>query len=405
MKKDIEIFPKNVSYKIVIVAPRFPSNNAVGGAETLLKNFAMSLIKMGHNISFFTTCATNHFTWQNEVEPGEKIIEDIPVKFFPVNSDRDFKRFLELQTAISANISLSQTEELEWLKNSVNSNALIDALQKEEKNFDCIITGPYLFGLTYFVANAFPEKTFLVPCLHNEAFAKVSLIAQMFKKVKAIFFNTLPEKQLAIKLYGLDGKKSFVIGMGIEPFDAAPQPFIEKYKIDFPYIIYSGRRESAKGVPLLCNYLWLFRERTKLDIRLVITGKGPVETPDELRPYIIDTGYLAEEEKHQAMAGAVAFCHPSILESFGIVLLEAWMAGTPALVHGKCEVTRFHCEASNGGLWFNVYPEFEEGLLFLLENEKARQAMGKAGRNYVINNYNWQIIREKLVEAIKAGLS
>jgi glycosyltransferase involved in cell wall biosynthesis len=393
-----------VSYKIAIVSPRFPSNNAVGGAETLLKNFASSLIKMGCEVSFFTTCATNHFTWRNEITPGEQLIEGIKVKFFSVDADRNVSRFLELQGAISANRELSHEEAFEWLKNSVNSSSLMEALIKENKEFDCIITGPYLFGLTYFAATTFPDKTFLVPCLHDEGFARVSLIAQMFKKVKAILFNTVPEKQFAIKLYGIDEKKAFVVGMGIDPFEASPEPFLKKYQIKSKYVIYSGRRESAKGVPLLCHYLALFRHRTNQDIRLVITGSGPVEAPDELLPYIVDTGYLSETEKHQAMSGAIAFCHPSILESFGIVLLEAWMAGTPALVHGKCEVTRFHCEQSGGGLWFSVYPEFEESLMFLLENENIRKAMGRAGKNYVALNYNQKIITEKLITAIQEAL-
>ena len=38
------------------------------------------------------------------------------------------------------------------------------------------------------------------------------------------------------------------------------------------------------------------------------------------------------------MAGALAFCHPSVNESFGIVLLESWLARTPALVHAGSDV-------------------------------------------------------------------
>ncbi len=41
-------------------------------------------------------------------------------------------------------------------------------------------------------------------------------------------------------------------------------------------------------------------------------------------------GYLSEEEKHAAMAGAKAVVCPSPYESLSIVLLEAFALGTPA---------------------------------------------------------------------------
>ena len=80
------------------------------------------------------------------------------------------------------------------------------------------------------------------------------------------------------------------------------------------------------------------------------------------------------------MAGALAFVHPSTFESFGIVLLESFLAGTPALVHARSEVLRWQCRRSGGGLWFRHYPDFEEELLLLLNNENLRKRMGAAGK-------------------------
>ena len=98
------------------------------------------------------------------------------------------------------------------------------------------------------------------------------------------------------------------------------------------------------------------------------------------------------------------FCQPSVNESFSIVLLEAWMAGTPALVHAACGVTRRHCADSGGGLWFRVYPEFEEALLLLLDKPELRAAMGAAGRAYVRREYAWENIDRRLFAAL-AGIA
>ena len=100
------------------------------------------------------------------------------------------------------------------------------------------------------------------------------------------------------------------------------------------------------------------------------------------------------------MAGALAFCHPSVNESFGIVLLESWLAGTPGLVHARSEVLKYQCQKSGGGLWFKSYPEFEEELLLLLDNPALREKMGAAGRKYVQETYSWEKVGQRFFEGL-----
>jgi glycosyltransferase involved in cell wall biosynthesis len=102
------------------------------------------------------------------------------------------------------------------------------------------------------------------------------------------------------------------------------------------------------------------------------------------------------------MAGALAFCHPSSNESLGIVALESWLAGTPALVNAGSVVLVDHCRRSRGGLWFGNYPEFEEALLRLMDDEPLRRALGAAGRAYVLAEYSWKRILPRLAEALDA---
>ena len=44
---------------------------------------------------------------------------------------------------------------------------------------------------------------------------------------------------------------------------------------------------------------------------LVLTGAGAVDPGPVLAPHVTDLGYVSEEDKYQAMAGALAFIHPS----------------------------------------------------------------------------------------------
>ncbi len=387
--------------RIAFVCPRFAEGATVGGAETLLKALARQAVTTGHHVTFLTTCAQNHFTWANELPPGPRRIDNLDVIFFPVDANRDTQAFLRVQEAISRRTAFTEADEQTWLKNSVNSSALCAYLQAQRDAFDWIVMGPYLFGLVYFASRLAPSKTLLVPCLHDEGFAYTHSFREMFRNVVGCLFNSEPERALARRLYDLPESCGAVVGMGLDPFEAAPGVFARNHGITAPYVLYAGRREDGKGTPLLLDYLTIFRRRTGKDIKLVMAGTGELRPPAELQPHLLDVGFLSEAEKHAAMAGAVAFCHPSINESFGIVILESWLAGTPVLVHARCLVNREHCLKSNGGLWFRIYPEFEEALLTLLQQESLRRSMGAAGRAYVLHEYGWRAINRKFNDALR----
>ncbi|MCX7008734.1 MAG: glycosyltransferase family 4 protein [Kiritimatiellaeota bacterium] len=320
--------------------------------------------------------------------------------FFPVDADRDAGAFLRAQAQIDRGGPVSARDEEIWIRNSVNSRALCDFLKAHGGEFDRILTGPYLFGVTYHVAQVWPQKTFLVPCLHDEVFAYLGIMRGMFGSVAGCLFNSEPERGLAQRLYSFPAAKSAVVGMGLDAFEADPTVFAKRHGLTPPYVMYSGRREAGKGTPLLCAYLHAFRERTGRDLKLVCTGSGPIEAPPEFVDHILDLGFVSEQEKREAMAGAVTFIHPSVNESFGIVLLEAWLARTPGLVHAKSAVLRWQCQQSNGGLWFRHYPDFEEALLRLLDDPALRRTLGANGRAYVERAYAWPAVEQRLFQAL-----
>ncbi|MBP1589775.1 MAG: glycosyltransferase family 4 protein [Kiritimatiellae bacterium] len=385
--------------KIAIIAPRLAGNGAVGGAETLLRNLGTHAVACGLQVDLLTTCAESHFTWENTRPQGTQEVDGMTVHFFPVD-DRDVGAFLEVQQRIDQELFITPQEEDTWLRNGVTSVALMKHLQEHIGEYRALVAGPYLFGLTYFAAMAYPEKMLLVPCLHDEPFARVPAIKRMFGKVAGCLFNASAERELARELFGHPDDHSAIVGMGLDAFDADPKVFADRHKITAPYVLYCGRREPLKGTTLLCDYMDAFRELTKRDIRLVFTGSGQIDAPSTLQPAIVDVGFVSEQEKHEAMAGALAFIHPSVNESFGIVLLEAFLAGTPALVHGKSRVLVSQCRAAQAGLWFRNYPDFELQLLTLLDNPELCATLGRNGREFVRREYSWPVIEKKFMDAL-----
>ena len=386
---------------VAFVSPRLHEPGTVGGAETLIYSLALDAVALGHRVEILCTCAKNHFDWRNELPEGSFERDGMTVRRFPADPLK-VDSFARLQVELSRGRRLSDEEEEEWLRSGVNSAALVAWLREHAAEYDRVVAGPYLFALIREACLAAPEKTLLVPCFHDENYARIRALQTAFRGVRGFLFNTDPERRLAHRLMpGLAPRVEEVVAMGIEPFEADKGAFAARTGISAPYVVYSGRREGGKGTPVLVDFLDCFRRRTGRDVHLVMTGSGPVDVPATLAPAFHDLGFVSEQEKREAMAGAVAFVHPSVNESLSIVVLESWLARTPALVHARGEVLRWQCESSCGGLWFADYPEFEEALLWLLDNPAKAAVLAEQGRRYVLERYAPEAVRARFARALE----
>jgi glycosyltransferase involved in cell wall biosynthesis len=116
-------------------------------------------------------------------------------------------------------------------------------------------------------------------------------------------------------------------------------------------------------------------------------------------------GFVSEEERRAAYAEALAVVNPSQLESLSLVLMEAWLEGTPCIVAAESEVMRAHCERSGGGFTFDSYEGFREAVDRLCADNALRASMGAAGREYVLEKYGWPKVRERFRDAVEEMVS
>ena len=392
--------------KLALTIPRYDPASA-GGAEVLAKELVEHLAAAGHEIEVLTTCARNHATWANEFEPGVCAVNGITVRRFPVNEHRDIEVLVELQERILAFEELGIDEEKRWISNGVNSDPLYGHLHEARDDFDAFVFIPYMFGTTYWGAQIIPEKSVLIPCLHDEPYAHMKIYKELFDNVKGVLFNTGPERDLGVEMFDLPDYKTAVAGMGFEPapeYDAAR--FRRKYKIKGPFLLYSGRREHGKNTPLLVEYFRTFKRYNTGPLRLVFLGTGPLELQPVDRKYITDLGYVSEQDKHDACAAATAFIQPSVNESLSIVIMESWLAGRPVIVHAGCAVTSWHANRSQGGLPFGTYFEFQEILNLLLDQPQLADRLGQNGHTHVLKQYSWPACLNRVQAAMqKFGLA
>lgn len=355
----------------------------------------------GHSSEVLTTCARDNTTWKNELPPGEEIINGVTVRRFEVTSHNQEKQdFFGEKISHGQPLSLSQEEE--WIDSVVRSDTLVHFIEEHHSDYDYLIFAPYLFGITSRGLAIAPERSILVPCLHDEPYARLKIFKRLFHQAAGIFFNSEAEQALAARIFPPGRATIRLVGMGIEPPDNLdPVTFRKKYRENSPFILYAGRREGGKNTPLLIEYFRIFKRHHRTDLKLLLIGSGDLDLRREDKNRIRDLGYLSSEDKWNAYAAANIFCQPSSNESLSIVLLESWLAETPALVNAQCPVTRYHCLQSQGGIFFRDYYEFEECILYLLNHPEQAKLMGENGRQYVENNFTW----EKVLDRLEGGIN
>jgi len=221
---------------------------------------------------------------------------------------------------------------------------------------------------------------------------------------RGILFNSRAEAEVAGGIWG-DLPRQAIGGYPFDPVERRDgAPFRNRHAIgDGPLLLYSGRWELGKGLPTLLRYVRAARRRG-LPVTLALTGGGP-EGPKPGEPGMVPLGFLPAGEKLAAMAAADVYVHPSPNESLSIVVMEAWLQGTPALVWGHSLVSRRACEESGGGLWFSSYPEFEVGLQRLLDDADLRDRMARAGARYTMDEYSSGTVAERTERALEGWFS
>src|SRR5262245_18999243 len=393
---------KKERWSIAFVVPRYGAE-IVGGAEALARGFAERLPPARFAVEVLTTCARDHHTWDNVLAPGEERQGAVTIRRFPV-SEREVGRFLAVQQRLSEGFPLDLDEELAWAAGSVNSESLFSFLDAERDRFDAFLFLPYLFGTTLLGSQIDPRHSVLIPCLHDEPFAYLKIVDHLFRSVRGTVFNSAPERSLARRLYGV-ASDAPVVGLGFDPVERATADaaaFRSRYGLDGDYLLYFGRKEGGKNLPLLLdNFRACHTDDRKL--RLVVAGDGSIDLQAGADG-VVDLPRLSEVEKRAACAGALAVCQPSVNESFSIVVMESWLQETPALVNARCPVTCHHVARSNGGLYFNDATEFAAEVDYLRVYREDRLELGRQGRRYVIENYSWPTVLGRFERALQTVL-
>jgi glycosyltransferase involved in cell wall biosynthesis len=374
-------------------------SDLVGGGETLVREFSRRLADVGYAVEILTTSIRDYRDWREVYPRGLSLVEEIPVRRFPISQIGDDLLYKQLSYRIGNRLARNESEEYDWLRAGLHSPALYQYLQQHGRDYRLIVVLDYFVGLSLYALAANAGRTAVYPQLHNEPFAYLPAVRRWLNAAHGIMFNVPPERDFARLELGVSNPHTAIVGVGVETgLLGQPDRFRQKYGIDQPFLLYVGRLDVAKNLPALIAYFQRYKSLQATDLKLVLMGQGPFRVM--AHPDVLSLGFCPEEDKFDAYAAALALCQPSLLESLSIVALEALAQETPILVHGANDVTRYHCLAGNCGLYFYTYDDFALVLDYVQTHPDARQQLGRNGRHYVLENYTWDRVTERFLAAL-----
>ena len=168
-----------------------------------------------------------------------------------------------------------------------------------------------------------------------------------------------------------------------------------------PYILALGRVVEKKGFDLLLE-AFAAMDPGRRSADLVIAGAGSALESLRARAAALGVagqvhfpGRLSRDEVTGAMAGATLFVMPSRLEPFGIVVLEAWKAGTAVVATVRGGPPEF-VHGGRDGVLVDPFDTaaFAAALELLLDDPARRRAIALAGHQRV-REFGWPTIAER----------
>jgi len=397
------------TYKITAVVPRF-STKILGGAEKhaydVLKAFPANC-----KITLLTSTAIDYVSWKNYFKPGNEIYERFTIERFQNLRVRNIKKFNELSEYIYKKFpDQTSDDEKNWLEaQGPYCPNLLKRIDEIKDETDLFIFFSYLYYPILNGIKLVPSKSILVPMFHDEPPIYLSQYKHIYNDSLFYAFNTPEERNLFEKVFHFKPTKQAIIGTYIKEIEVN-KPIPKNTKLSEnskPKILLTiGRMDLGKGIyELVQNFQnWISTSNENCELHLI--GANPPKLVSKFASKNIRfLGSLSDIDKFKAIANADLLINPSSVESFSIVIMEAWSQGIPILVNAKSEVLVGHCKRSNGGLWYSDEESFTNTLNYMIRNKKLLEKLGLNGKKYINSNFTQEIIQDKWQKLLEIYLS
>lgn len=237
-------------------------------------------------------------------------------------------------------------------------------------------------------------------------------VPQFLEKADQIITVSKATKKDVVKTYGVDENKIQVIynGCGDEfkPIDLSIQQSIrKKYTDGEDYFFYIGSINPRKNIHRLIEAFDLFKKKSGSTTKLLLGGRFAwkpeiIQNAFDASSYQSDIrflDYIEKEELPKILGSAKALTYVSMLEGFGIPIVEAMNAEIPIITSNVSSMPEVAGQAALLVDPLNVN-YIANALLEIDRDEELREELVRKGR-VERKRFDWDLAAERVYEVLK----
>ena len=236
-------------------------------------------------------------------------------------------------------------------------------------------------------------------------------VPKFLNKAKSIATVSQFSKQDILHHYKTDPRKiNVVYSAAKEIFKPVAIEMAEetknKYANGMEYFLYVGAIHPRKNLLNLLKAFSIFKKRQKSNIKLILAGRLAWKYEffiQNLKKYkyredVIMLGYLCEDELVKIMASSYALVYPSLLEGFGVPVLEAMKCNVPVITSSHSSMEEIAKDAALYAAAEN-FEDIAENMMRIYKDENLRKELIEKGKIIALQ-YSWQRTAELLWQSI-----
>jgi glycosyltransferase involved in cell wall biosynthesis len=177
-----------------------------------------------------------------------------------------------------------------------------------------------------------------------------------------------------------------------------------KFKISGKYILFVGTFNPGKNLIGLINAFAGLKTLREKKYKLIIASKIDPRYPlpltliekVDIKEHVMLLDYVAKEELRSLYSAAEVLVLPSLHESFGLPILEAFACGTPVITS---DITALPEIAADAALLIRPHDseQLRSAIVHIISNKHLRSELVERGYNR-IKQFSWEVAAEKVLK-------
>lgn len=351
--------------KILILSARDITHPWAGGAEVNIHEMMKKWLSKGHEVTMF--CAEHY---GGKRAPNEENIDGMRI----IRKGKRFSIYM-------------WTPFYYWFRLRKHTDLILDidygipffSPLFSRKPIICIVN--HVHGFTYFIEEKFPVSNI-------GYFLETKIMPLIYSQKTTIAISDTTKKELTS--LGMNEKKITVINPGVDHnlYKAGNKKFKK------PTVLYVGRIRYYKRVDML---IYSFKKilSSVPDSQLLIIGEGvgklklkKIILKEKLQRKVKMLGYVSLKRKNEILKKSWVFVTPSMLEGWGMTVIEANASGVPVIAFDVPGL-RDSIKHLKSGILVKTQNELERAMIRILTNKKLRKRLSLGALNWA-KEFNWE---------------